>query len=164
MALQMLAVGPHAPVLAPTVGAVGRRLSLKQTPDGSFVIGGGWPGDEDVDARVGTTRTGSIRGSIEHSTAILPLLARLPLQRAWIGLEAQTPDGVPIIGPAPDVAGLTLALGFCGHGFALSPIVGQLISEQILDGAPSIPLDAFALERFAGAGPDDATFPDWQAG
>jgi len=34
----------------------------------------------------------------------------------------------------------------------------------VVDGKPSISLDAFRLERFDGLGPDDATFPDWQAG
>ena len=163
MALQMLAVGPHPHLLDQTVGAIGRRLSLKQVPGGEFVIGGGWPGDIDASGRMGTTRLASIAGSIEHSSAILPLLAELPLARAWIGLEALTPDEVPILGAAPGLENMTLAVGFCGHGFALSPIIGQLISEQIVDGAPSIPLDAFGLERFAHLGPDPE-FPNWQAG
>ena len=85
----------------------------------------------------------SIRGSIEHSSAILPLLNRLPLERAWIGLEALAIDEVPILGPLPGIDNATIAAGFSGHGFALSPIVGQLLSELIVDGAPSLPLDAF---------------------
>jgi sarcosine oxidase, subunit beta len=163
MALQMMAVGPGEPVLAPTVGAVGRKLSLKQVPDGEFVIGGGWPGDLDATGHRGTTRLASIRGSIEHSTAILPLLAGLPLARTWIGLEALCIDEVPIMGALPAVGNVTVAAGFSGHGFALSPIVGQLLSELILDGSPSISLDAFHIDRFANL--DPATpFPDWQAG
>jgi sarcosine oxidase subunit beta len=163
MALQMMAVGPHDHVLDPTVGAVGRKLSLKQVPNGEFVIGGGWPGDLDASGRRGTTRLASIRGSIEHSSAILPLLANLPLVRTWIGLEALSIDEVPILGPLPGIDNVTLATGFSGHGFALSPVVGQLLSELILDGAPSIPLDAFHYERFATL--ESATpFPAWQAG
>jgi sarcosine oxidase subunit beta len=163
MALQMMAVGPFDSVLTPTVGAVGRKLSLKQVPNGSFVIGGGWPGDIDTEGRIGTTRLESIRGSIEHSSAILPLLCRLPLQRAWIGLEALAIDQVPIIGGLPGTDNLTIATGFSGHGFALSPIVGQLISELIVDGQPSIPIEAFRYDRFANLDPN-AEFPDWQAG
>ncbi|MFM0069404.1 FAD-dependent oxidoreductase, partial [Paraburkholderia aspalathi] len=33
-------------------------------------------------------------------------------------------------------------------GFQLGPGCGKLVSELILDGAPSIPLDAFAIDRF----------------
>ncbi len=94
---------------------------------------------------------------------VFPALAKLPLARTWIGIEALALDEVPILGPAPGFDNLTLATGFSGHGFALSPIIGQLLSEQIVDGAPSIPLDAFDLRRFDGIGPD-AQFPDWQAG
>jgi sarcosine oxidase subunit beta len=87
----------------------------------------------------------------------------LPLARAWIGLEALCIDEVPILGSLPGTDNVTVAAGFSGHGFALSPIVGQLLSELILDGAPSIPLDAFGYDRFATL--DPATpFPAGQAG
>jgi sarcosine oxidase subunit beta len=163
MALQMMATGPTEPMLRQTVGALNRRLSLKQVPNGSFVIGGGWPGDADLAAGIGTTRMESIQGSIEHSSAVFPALAKLPLARSWIGIEAQTIDEVPILGPIPGFANATIATGFSGHGFALSPIVGQLLSEQIIDGAPSISIDAFDFSRFAALDPN-APFPDWQAG
>lgn len=163
MALQMLATGPAEPLLAPTVGALGRRLSLKQVPSGAFVIGGGWPGDADLQQGVGTTRMASIAGSIEHSSAILPRLRDLPLRRSWIGIEALAADAVPVLGPVPGIDGLTIAAGFSGHGFALSPIIGQLLAEQLLDGSPSLPIDAFSIERFADL-PADFTRPEWQAG
>ena len=163
MALQMMAAGPAEPMLAPTVGALGRRLSLKQVPNGEFVIGGGWPGDADMDLRVGTTRMSSIAGSIEHASAILPRLRDLPLARTWIGLEALCIDEVPVISAGPGFDNLTIAAGFSGHGFALSPIVGQLLAELLLDGAPSLSLDAFSLQRFAEL-PVDIPFPNWQAG
>ena len=163
MGLQMMAVGPAEPILAPTVGALGRRLSLKQVPGGEFVIGGGWPGDVDMERRVGTTRMESIAGSIEHSSAILPRLRDLPLLRTWIGLEALCIDEVPVMGPVPGIDNLTIAAGFSGHGFALSPITGQLIAELLLDGTPSLSLDAFSISRFDDLAPN-APFPDWQAG
>jgi sarcosine oxidase subunit beta len=163
MGLQMMSTGPSEPLLAQTVGAVRRKLSLKQTPDGRFVIGGGWPGEVDMERRVGTTRMSSIRGSIEHSTAILPVLNSLPLHRTWIGLESLAIDGIPILGGLPGIDNVTVATGFSGHGFAISPIVGQVLSESIVDGLPSMSLDAFAFDRFASMDPA-IRFPDWQAG
>jgi sarcosine oxidase subunit beta len=163
MALQMMSTAPHSPVLAPTVGALGRKLSLKQVPAGNFVIGGGWPGDIDYTRRVGTTRLESIKGSINHSSAILPLLGKLPLERVWIGLEALAVDEIPILSALPGIENVTLAAGFSGHGFALSPIVGQLLSELIVGGEPSMPIDDFSFDRFAGM--DIAAMePEWQAG
>jgi sarcosine oxidase subunit beta len=140
-----------------------RRLSLKQVPNGSFVVGGGWPGDVDLEKKVGSTRIESLRGSFEHATAIFPALGKLPLLRAWIGLEALAIDEVPILGPVPTASNVTIAAGFSGHGFALSPIVGQLLGELILDGEPSLSIEAFDYRRFADL-PAGLPFPDWQAG
>ncbi|MCC6704423.1 MAG: FAD-binding oxidoreductase [Thermomicrobiales bacterium] len=163
MGLQMMATGPAEPMLAQTVGALNRHLSLKQTPDGRFVIGGGWPGDFNLDTATSSSRMSSIRGSIEHASAVYPVLGALPLDRVWVGIEALCYDEVPIIGPVAGLDGLIIATGFSGHGFALSPIIGQLVSELIVDGAPSISLDAFALSRFDGLR-ENLEFPDHQAG
>jgi sarcosine oxidase subunit beta len=38
---------------------------------------------------------------------------------------------VPLLGPAPGWAGLTLAVGFSGHGFAIAPAVGAAIAAQL---------------------------------
>jgi glycine/D-amino acid oxidase-like deaminating enzyme len=42
-----------------------------------------------------------------------------------------------------------LATGFSGHGFAMGPIAGRLVSELIVDGKPSLDLSAFRFSRFA---------------
>ena len=42
-----------------------------------------------------------------------------------------------------------LATGFSGHGFAMGPVAGRLVSEVILDGKPSLDLSAFRFSRFA---------------
>ncbi len=41
-----------------------------------------------------------------------------------------------------------VAAGFCGHGFCLAPAVGQGLSQLIVDGTPSVSLEAFSLARF----------------
>ena len=38
-----------------------------------------------------------------------------------------------------------------GWGFALSPVLGRLLSELLLDRAPSLPLDEFSVRRWAEA-------------
>ena len=156
MALQMMATRPMPPALAQVVGALNRHLSLKQIPSGNYVIGGGWPGNApDLATNLATPRLASIVGSMDHSSAIFPALRGATLERVWVGIEGETVDQVPILGPVPGLANLSLATGFTGHGFALSPIVGQLLSELILDGTPSIPLDALGFARFAaGSAPD----------
>lgn len=148
--LQMILTKPMPKLLRQVVGAHGRPLSLKQLRDGNYLIGGGWPGDVDMVSGVGKTREESIAGSMETASSIFPILRETAIERTWVGVEGICADEVPIIGPVPGYEGLTVAAGFSGHGFALSPITGQLVAELIVDGQPSISLDEFRAERFAG--------------
>jgi sarcosine oxidase subunit beta len=128
--LQMLLTAPGAPALRPVLGAFDRRLSLKQRADGAYLIGGGWPG------RV-TDHAGnryemleeSVRASLETARAVFEPVGACALARSWAGLEAFTPDDLPILGPVPGISGLLVAAGFSGHGFALSPMVGDILAR-----------------------------------
>jgi sarcosine oxidase, subunit beta len=84
---------------------------------------------------------------------MLPALRGINLLRAWAGTIELTPDKVPIIDRIDGIRGYILASGFSGHGFCLGPIAGKLLSEMIVDGAPSLSLDEFRLARFAGSPP-----------
>ena len=61
-----------------------------------------------------------------------PAVRDAALARSWAGLEAFTPDEIPLIGPVPGIEGLLVAAGFCGHGFALSPAVGDILARLAL--------------------------------
>ena len=50
----------------------------------------------------------------------------------WSGLFTVTPDWHPILSSIEGVEGLYVAIGFSGHGFKLSPMIGQVMSEIIL--------------------------------
>lgn len=84
------------------------------------------------------------RGAAE----MIPALCRANFLRSWAGTLEMTPDKVPILGPADSVKGYILATGFSGHGFCLGPIAGKLVSELVVDGAPSLSLHAVRLSRF----------------
>lgn len=48
-----------------------------------------------------------------------------------------------------EVPGLTIACGFSGHGFGISPAVGLALSEIILDGSShTIDISALKYDRF----------------
>jgi len=132
VALQMLLSTPaQQRILQPVISAVSRKLSLKQLDDGSFFIGGGWLGDITPDRRSYTTRPASIQGNWSTACELLPAVAQQRIARSWCGLEAQSIDDIPFIGPAPALEGLTLALGFSGHGFALAPTIGRAVANLI---------------------------------
>ena len=61
-----------------------------------------------------------------------------------------TPDLHFVIERSPKVPGLVHALGFSGHGFKHSPVVGEMVAELVIDGRVSV-VDAtpFSSERFA---------------
>jgi sarcosine oxidase, subunit beta len=65
-------------------------------------------------------------------------------------LYAITPDWHPILDKIPGVEGAYCAVGFSGHGFKMSPIVGQLLTEMIVDGkASTLDVAPLRASRFA---------------
>jgi glycine/D-amino acid oxidase-like deaminating enzyme len=69
----------------------------------------------------------------------------------YSGCYDVTPDFNPVISHTP-IEGLIVAAGFSGHGFKISPAVGDLIADLVLDGKsndPLVPDRDFRLSRFA---------------
>ena len=64
-------------------------------------------------------------------------------------LYAITPDWHPILDRFPGIEGVYCAVGFSGHGFKMSPIVGRLMAELILEGkASTLDISSLRLARF----------------
>jgi glycine/D-amino acid oxidase-like deaminating enzyme len=60
-----------------------------------------------------------------------------------------TPDWHPILDRWPGLEGAYCGVGFSGHGFKMSPIVGQLMAELVLDGqASTLDISPLRLSRF----------------
>jgi sarcosine oxidase subunit beta len=78
-----------------------------------------------------------------------PRLANFELVRGFAGPYDVTPDWNPIIGPCEEVEGLYLAVGWSGHGFKLSPAVGEVVAAEISGRRPPIDVSALRPERFA---------------
>ena len=131
--LQMLLTRPAPGSLPPVLGCFERKISFKQLTGGAFLIGGGWPGRVvDHEANRWQVLEDSVRGSLEVAGEVYPPVAACALDRSWIGLEAFLPDELPAIGPVPGLGGLLVATGFSGHGFALSPMVGDVLARLAL--------------------------------
>ena len=89
-----------------------------------------------------------VRRSLTEVQRVLPALPPLGIARSWAGYIDATPDLVPVLGDVPTPRGLLLATGFSGHGFAMGPIAGRLVSELIVDGKASLDISAFRFTRF----------------
>jgi glycine/D-amino acid oxidase-like deaminating enzyme len=80
----------------------------------------------------------------------MPVFATAGLAASWTGVYDVTPDWNPVLGALPGIDGLHVAYGFSGHGFKLSPIVGRLVAQGALGLPTDVPLEPYALSRFAG--------------
>jgi sarcosine oxidase subunit beta len=104
----------------------------------------------DPDTYANTIDDDYVEEAIEKFSHRFPTLASASLSSSYAGCYDVTPDYNPIIGPSP-VGGLFLCAGFSGHGYKISPAVGELVADLICDGAshdPDVPASDFRLERF----------------
>jgi sarcosine oxidase subunit beta len=109
------------------------------------------PGDvEDIgEDEVVPMDWGKLEETVSKAVHRLPIIERAQIAGGWAGLRPLTPDDHAIIGWAPGVEGFFVAVGFGGHGFQHSPTTGRVVSEWLIDGAPSMDLSLFAPDRFA---------------
>ena len=79
----------------------------------------------------------------------IPQLRGFQVHSNISGAYDVTPDFHPIVGWAPAVEGLYLAMGFSGHGLKLSPGIGEAVAAMVLEREPPIDISALRYERFA---------------
>jgi 4-methylaminobutanoate oxidase (formaldehyde-forming) len=93
---------------------------------------------------------GVLRALTDEVAKHFPALrtARIAIHRG--GLPTMTPDGQPVLGPVPDLAGFYIASGCCVGGLSLSPASGRALADLILDGKSEPDLGALSVERFRG--------------
>lgn len=85
----------------------------------------------------------------------------------YAGVYDVPPDWNPVIAPVDGIDGLVLCAGFAGHGFKISPAVGDLVADLVFEGDstdPEIPASDFRLERFAEGKPLTSLHPYVGAG
>lgn len=95
---------------------------------------------------------GLTEAEIAHFRAMaggsIPALTRAVPRGGWAGIYDDTPDFHPILDQLSAYEGLYCAVGFSGHGFKLSPIIGQWMAQLILTGAKPEDMQHFAFDRF----------------
>lgn len=80
-----------------------------------------------------------------------PLLEHVHFMRGWAGLRPFAEDELPILGPVDGLQGFVNATAHFRNGILLAPITGKIISELIVDGRSSFPIEELTVQRFAKA-------------
>jgi len=141
--------GRTSKFLKPVVLLEGRKLSFKQMANGTVVIGGGFDAKLDLETEKSLIDFRELKTMAQTVIDLFPFMKQVPIVRCWPGIIGRMPDNIPVIGPGIKAAGIYHAFGFSGHGFQLGPIIGQILSELILDRRSSIPIDSFRIDRFS---------------
>jgi glycine oxidase len=140
---QIVVLESTPPLLTRVVGASGCYLVPRR--DGRLVIGSTME-----QAGFNTRATGGgVARLLAAALAVVPACADAEVAELRAGLRPGTPDGLPILGPDPELAGLYYATGHLRNGILLAPITARLLSEAIMTEGSSISLVPFAPERFA---------------
>jgi sarcosine oxidase subunit beta len=135
--------------LHPTVGDIAQSFSFR--PDGSTMTLMGF-GDDEV-ADVETYNQGvdmdTAADAMARLTRRMPAMSDAYYRGGWSGLFTTTPDWHPVLDQVPGIEGLYCAIGFSGHGFKLSPMIGVTMAELIVEGvATTIDISPLRYSRF----------------
>ncbi len=136
---QLIVTAPMRPVMQSVVSIANGLLSLKQFAHGSVLIGGGWQGIGDPDRGGVEAVPENLIGNVRLARHAIPALAAGSVVRIWLGLELETADAMPMIGPVPGVPD-AFVIGCVHSGYTSGPFMGKLLADRILDQEPEMPL------------------------
>jgi glycine/D-amino acid oxidase-like deaminating enzyme len=132
------------PLVTHLVQHIARRLTLKQSASGTFIIGGGWPSREESTDERPVTVYGSAAGNAAVAIDVIPALAGVRLVRTWSGVTAWMHDVSPILGQTrarPGLYGCVVG----SSGYTMTPAFVEMLVAHLTTGT-SLP-DAYSPDR-----------------
>jgi len=88
-----------------------------------------------------------LRSLLVGALRILPDFKTFKFLRAWAGLRPDTADHLPILGRG-GISNLVFATGHFRNGILLAPITAEIISNLIVKGSTSRPIEPYQPTRF----------------
>jgi sarcosine oxidase, subunit beta len=153
IAPMMMVTAPMPHFVEPVVIGVERKLSFKQMPNNTVLIGGGHRGVPDLETDTSSVDFRKLVVSAATVALLFPVMRGAQIVRSWSGIESRMPDDIPVIGPSSTQDSAFHAFGFSGHGFQLGPVVGAILAELVDTGRSNLPIAPFSITRFAMSHP-----------
>lgn len=138
---------PSPPLFDLVVTHAGGILSLKQLPNGTCLIGGGWQGRGSVKSGEKDIDYERFLHNMRIAIDVIPKLRNLRITRTWAGFEAVAPDALPVMGQLgrhEHVWALACARG----GYSLAPALGARLAQMILSSTDREAFPQFSPQRF----------------
>lgn len=136
---------PRERILTPMVQHIGRRLTLKQAANGTFIIGGGWPARPEPAPKRYSVRWPSAAGNTAVAADVMPILKDVRITHMWTGVMAFTDDFNPIVGEFARLPGYFACV--VSTGFTLGPMVARLLADHLVsNGVQTLPAE-YAPDR-----------------
>jgi D-amino-acid dehydrogenase len=129
------------------IAALLMEAKVSVTPMGDQIRFGGTMEIGPINHKINKSR---VQGIVESIPRYFPdLKPALPAESStWHGFRPCSPDGMPYIGRANKFSNVAIASGHGMMGLSLGPATGKLISEIINEKTPSMPVEAFAPQRY----------------
>jgi len=144
---EILATEPAKPFLDPMVVRASDGLYFSQSMRGE-IVGGMTVPHAPGTARGVPSSPRFLTSMARALTQLVPRLGSLRVLRSWTGYYDDTPDGLPVIGPDPRLAGFVHANGFGGHGFMLAPSATRRVAASVLGESVDLDPAEFSPARF----------------
>jgi sarcosine oxidase len=71
-----------------------------------------------------------------------------PLAAASVCMYTNTPDSHFVLGPHPDKPNVLIVSACSGHGFKFAPVIGEIVSDLLVEGWTRHDLERFAVTRW----------------
>lgn len=81
----------------------------------------------------------------QFALTLFPALEKADIEHHWAGLRPGSPNGIPYIGPIPEISGLFINAGHFRNGVVLGPASARLMADIMLERPPILPPSPYSL-------------------
>ena len=141
--IQLCVTEPVAPIIDHLVYSASDLLTLKQTRNGTVLIGGGWPAEIDGRSRPRVAGS-SLLNNLRVAVDAVPAIASARIVRTWAAEVNGNASWLPIIGEIPASGGFYVNC-VPWMGFSGAPAAGRIVASLVQGREPPVDYDISAF-------------------